>query len=84
MLVRLSPCRPGPLSASDRVSIPPELMELSGPSPGSLVPGRRLPARWRTRPNHGWVRRAVVKIYHGHNIDHQRDMWPTPQEKPDK
>jgi hypothetical protein len=32
----------------------------------------------------GGVRRAVVKIYHGRNVDHRSDMWRTPQEEGDK
>jgi hypothetical protein len=32
----------------------------------------------------GGVRRAVVKIYHGRNIDRLYDLWRTPQEEADK
>jgi hypothetical protein len=31
----------------------------------------------------GGVRRAVVKIYHGRNIDHRRDVWRITQEEGD-
>jgi hypothetical protein len=34
--------------------------------------------------NMGGVRRAVVKIYHGRDIDHRRDMWRSAHEKTDK
>jgi hypothetical protein len=54
---------------------PPGLMELSGLR-GPLVPGRRSPARWRTRPNIRVVfTRAVVKIYHGRNKDQRHHLW---------
>ncbi|GHC63951.1 hypothetical protein GCM10010309_26970 [Streptomyces violaceochromogenes] len=63
---------------------PPGMMELSGPG-SPLVPGRRLPARWRTRPNIRVVFcRAVVKIYHGRKTDHREEMWHTAQGKADK
>jgi hypothetical protein len=32
----------------------------------------------------GGVRRAVVKIYHGRNVDHRRWKWRTPQGEADK
>jgi hypothetical protein len=32
----------------------------------------------------GGVRRAVVKIYHGRNIDHLCEMWRRAQEEADK
>jgi hypothetical protein len=32
----------------------------------------------------GGVGRAVVKIYHGRNIDQRRRLWHITQEEPDK
>jgi hypothetical protein len=32
----------------------------------------------------GGVRRAVVKIYHGRNLDRRGFLWRTPQEEADK
>jgi hypothetical protein len=32
----------------------------------------------------GGVRRAVVKIYHGRNMDHPCDLWRTAQGEADK
>jgi hypothetical protein len=32
----------------------------------------------------GGVRRAVVKIYHGRNVDHRGEMWRRAQEEADK
>jgi hypothetical protein len=67
---------PGLSSASDRFSIPPD---------DGAVPGRRSPARWRTRPNIRVVfARAVVKIYHGRNVDRPGGMWRRTQEEADK
>ncbi|MFG2134102.1 hypothetical protein ACGFNV_40965 [Streptomyces sp. NPDC048751] len=50
------------------------MMELSGLL-GPLVPGRRSVGSVAHPAEHlGGVRRAVVKIYHGRNIDHAGDM----------
>ncbi|GAA3821111.1 hypothetical protein GCM10022206_68870 [Streptomyces chiangmaiensis] len=54
------PIRASPM-ASDRVPIPPDVMEQC------LADGRRLGGA----PDRTWMasRRAVVKMYHGRNID---------------
>jgi hypothetical protein len=76
-VVRLSPCRTGPFVGLGSGLDPPGYW--------SFLPGRRSVGSVAHPAEHaGGVRRAVVKIYHGRNIDHLCDMWRRAQEEADK
>jgi hypothetical protein len=65
---------------------PPGLMERAAQvSPGPLSLGRRSAGSVAHPTEHaGGVRWAVVKIYHGGNLDRLAVLWRTTQEEADK